>query len=79
MRRSKQCLQQRIVNIKMAFIFCQISLAMRVIQNPPLFVRKIERMLQALKYEVPILRSIPSPTKSGERQRVCCVISKIKS
>jgi hypothetical protein len=63
----------------MAFILRKIALAMRLIQDPPLFRRKFHRALQALKYDEPIFGSIAVSAQCGERKRVSRVIGQIKA
>lgn len=51
-RYTHQCLDKLFIYVHITFVFSQMSLALRLIENAPLLVGQVNRVLQALKHQI---------------------------
>jgi hypothetical protein len=51
----------------------------RLIEDAPLFVGQVDRVLQALKYKIPRFRPIAAEAQCRQRQCVSGVVSEIET
>jgi hypothetical protein len=79
LRNPNQRLEQRVVDVEFAFILREVSLSVRLIENPPLFRRYSESVFQTLKDHVSALGAVTMPTKCRKRERVSRVVCEIES
>lgn len=78
LRRTDQCINQRVIDVEFTFVFRDISLPMRLIENPPFSRLERQRVFETLKHEVAVLRAKSVPSKRGQCQRMCRVVGEVE-
>lgn len=67
------------IHIHVTLILGQISFAVCLIQDAPLFIGQVNRVLQALKHQVARFRPVAAETQCRQSQRVCGVVGEIET
>src|SRR4051794_10187573 len=71
--------EQAFVDVELTFIFRGIAKPVGLVEHPPDPGRDVNRMLQCLKDDIPLVRSVAVPAQSGKGKRVGSIVSKVKS
>ena len=68
-----------LVDIHLALVLGEIPLPVRLVEDSPLFGRKIDRMLQALEHQITRLGAVTLETQRRQRQSMPGVVGEVEA